>query len=68
LKDPDDLASPPYATEHVDQVWRYLAAAERLLGQRPRPVLCYLNCGGRVHLVTDRWDTDEATPKEARDD
>ena len=54
--------------EALDQVRRYLAAAEQLLGQRPRPVLCYLNCGGRVHLVTDRWDTAEATPKEARDD
>lgn len=68
LRDPDGLASPPYATEHVDQVRRYLVAAERLLGQRPRPVLCYLNCGGRVHLVTDRWDTAEATATEARDD
>ncbi|MHB1319510.1 MAG: hypothetical protein ACYCYF_12905, partial [Anaerolineae bacterium] len=55
LKDAADLDTPPHTTEYRDQVARYLFAAERLLGERPRPVLCYLNCGGRVRLVTDRW-------------
>ena len=55
LKDSADLEAPLHATDYVRQVERYLAAAERLLGERPQPVLCYLNCGGRVHLVTDLW-------------
>jgi ATP-dependent helicase/nuclease subunit A len=41
--------------EYVGQVARYLEAAERLLGERPRPVLCFLNYAGRVRLVEDRW-------------
>jgi ATP-dependent exoDNAse (exonuclease V) beta subunit len=32
------------------QAQRYVAAAERLLGQRPRCVLCLLNYGGSVYL------------------
>ncbi|MCU0521531.1 MAG: UvrD-helicase domain-containing protein [Anaerolineae bacterium] len=57
LKDADDLDTPPHITDYRDQVARYVFAAGQLLGERPRPVLCYLNCGGRVHLVTDRWST-----------
>jgi len=35
------------------QVTRYLDAAERLLGVRSRPALCFLNVGGAVHVVTE---------------
>lgn len=42
-------------SDYVDQVRRYVAAASRLLGQRPVPVLCFLNYAGRVRLVADRW-------------
>jgi ATP-dependent exoDNAse (exonuclease V) beta subunit len=41
--------------DYVPQVARYLAAAERLLGARPRAVLCLMNMGGTVRLVEDRW-------------
>ncbi len=41
--------------DYVPQVARYLAAVERLLGVRPRAVLCLLNYGRTVHLVEDRW-------------
>ncbi|MBN1178920.1 MAG: UvrD-helicase domain-containing protein [Anaerolineae bacterium] len=41
--------------DYIPQVARYLAAAERLLGVRPRPVLCFLNYAGAVRLVEDRW-------------
>jgi ATP-dependent helicase/nuclease subunit A len=35
--------------DYVAQARRYLAAAERLLGQRPRGVLCMLDLAGGVH-------------------
>jgi ATP-dependent helicase/nuclease subunit A len=41
--------------DYIQQVARYVAAARRLLGERPRPVLCFLNYAGRVRLVEDRW-------------
>lgn len=41
--------------DYVPQVGRYLAAAEHLLGARPRPVLCFLNYAGAVHLEAERW-------------
>ena len=41
--------------DYVAQVARYLDAAARLLGTRPRPVLCFLNYAGAVRLVRDRW-------------
>lgn len=41
--------------DYVDQVARYAAAVERLLGIRPEPVLCFLNYAGAVHLVTGQW-------------
>jgi ATP-dependent exoDNAse (exonuclease V) beta subunit len=37
------------------QMARYLAAAEYLLGVRPRPALCFLNHRGTVRVVDDRW-------------
>jgi ATP-dependent exoDNAse (exonuclease V) beta subunit len=36
--------------DYLAQAGRYLAAAENLLGQRPRCVLCMLNYAGAVHL------------------
>jgi ATP-dependent exoDNAse (exonuclease V) beta subunit len=41
--------------DYVEQVGRYLDAGERLLGVRPRPVLCLLNYARTVRLVVDRW-------------
>jgi ATP-dependent exoDNAse (exonuclease V) beta subunit len=37
--------------DYVAQVARYLEAAARLLGTRPRPVLCFLNYAGAMHVV-----------------
>jgi ATP-dependent exoDNAse (exonuclease V) beta subunit len=42
------LADGGYAA----QAQRYVAAAERLLGQRPGCIVCMLNCGGGVYLHT----------------
>jgi ATP-dependent exoDNAse (exonuclease V) beta subunit len=36
--------------DYLTQARRYLAAAERLLGERPGFMLCMLNYGGAVHL------------------
>ncbi|HSR33388.1 MAG TPA: UvrD-helicase domain-containing protein [Anaerolineae bacterium] len=36
---------------YLAQVGRYAAATERLLGQRPRTILCMLNYAGEVRLV-----------------
>jgi ATP-dependent helicase/nuclease subunit A len=41
--------------DYVPQVARYQSAAERLLGVRPRPVLCFLDYGGEVELVEGLW-------------
>jgi ATP-dependent helicase/nuclease subunit A len=41
--------------DYVDQVARYVTAVEPVLGERPEPVLCFLNYGGVVRLVTGRW-------------
>jgi ATP-dependent exoDNAse (exonuclease V) beta subunit len=41
------------AEDYAAQTRRYVAAAERLLGQRPRCILCMLNYAGGVHLETD---------------
>ena len=43
------------SVDYLQQVGDYLNAAERLLKQRPDPILCFLDYGGRVKLVTDRW-------------
>jgi len=37
--------------DYLAQARRYVAAAERLLGERPRLILCMLNYAGAVHLV-----------------
>jgi ATP-dependent exoDNAse (exonuclease V) beta subunit len=39
--------------DYLAQTRRYLAAAERLLDQRPRCILCMLNYAGAVHLEMD---------------
>jgi ATP-dependent helicase/nuclease subunit A len=36
--------------DYLAQVERYAAGVERLVGQRPRAVLCMLDCAGGVHL------------------
>ncbi|MFO8035130.1 MAG: UvrD-helicase domain-containing protein [Anaerolineales bacterium] len=41
--------------DYLKQVERYLTAAEKLLGQQPEPVLCFLNFKGDVHLVKGVW-------------
>ena len=43
------------SVDYLKQVGGYLDTAERLLKQRPAPILCFLDYGGRVKLVTDRW-------------
>lgn len=43
------------SVDYLQQVGGYLDAVERLLEQRPAPILCFLDYGGRVKLVTDRW-------------
>jgi ATP-dependent helicase/nuclease subunit A len=51
------LADPPSARQrqmvarHQEQLDRYAAAVERLLGERPRTCLCLLDAAGRVALV-----------------
>jgi ATP-dependent exoDNAse (exonuclease V) beta subunit len=51
----EELEAKLVQEDYVEQVGRYLAAAEHLLGKRPRPVLCLLNFAGTVRLVEDRW-------------
>ena len=41
--------------DYLDQVGTYVDVVEDMLGQRPRPVLCFLNCQQGVKLVQDRW-------------
>jgi ATP-dependent exoDNAse (exonuclease V) beta subunit len=55
VRDAEQLEKKLTEKDYVPQVARYLAAAERLLGVRPRPVLCLLNYAGAVRLVEDRW-------------
>ena len=43
------------SVDYLQQVENYLKAAESLIGQRPEPILCFLDYGGRVKLITDRW-------------
>ncbi|MBN1249802.1 MAG: hypothetical protein JXC32_19220, partial [Anaerolineae bacterium] len=56
IKDAHDLERQLQEHDYIEQVARYLAAAEHLLGRRPEPALCFLDVAGRVRLVTDRWD------------
>jgi ATP-dependent exoDNAse (exonuclease V) beta subunit len=55
IRDQQELEQKLSEKDYVPQVARYVAAAERLLGVRPRPVLCLLNCFRAVHVVEDRW-------------
>ena len=55
VRDEAELDALLHESDYVNQVARYVDAAERLLGQRPEPVLCFLNVAGRVRLVADRW-------------
>lgn len=55
IQDQEELERQLREKDYVAQVTRYIDAAERLLGQRPKPTLCLLNYAGRVRLVTDRW-------------
>ncbi|MDF1512308.1 MAG: UvrD-helicase domain-containing protein [Anaerolineae bacterium] len=41
--------------DYVVQMGRYLDAAESLLADRPAPHMCFLNVGGVVVDITDRW-------------
>jgi ATP-dependent exoDNAse (exonuclease V) beta subunit len=41
--------------DYQSQVGGYLDAAEKLMGKKPQPVLCFLNYEKRIHLVTDQW-------------
>jgi len=41
--------------DYNPQMVRYLGASERLLGQRPRGLMCFLNMGRRVYVLEDRW-------------
>ena len=41
--------------DYQDQVANYLRAAKKILGEQPKPVLCFLNYEKRIHLVTDCW-------------
>jgi ATP-dependent exoDNAse (exonuclease V) beta subunit len=55
VQDAADLERILEKEDYVQQVARYVAAAERLLHERPRPVLCFLNHARGVRLVEDRW-------------
>jgi ATP-dependent exoDNAse (exonuclease V) beta subunit len=55
IRDNTHLEQTLGQADYVEQVGRYLDATERLLGARPRPVLCLLNYRGAVRLVEDRW-------------
>jgi ATP-dependent helicase/nuclease subunit A len=41
--------------DYYEQVNKYLNASVQLLGQKPDPILCFLNYEKQIHLVTDRW-------------
>jgi len=53
VADPTALTALLDSTDYRAQVTRYLDAAERLLGARPRPALCFLNVGGAVRVVPE---------------
>jgi len=55
IRDENHLEQTLGQADYVEQVGRYLDATERLLGVRPRPVLCLLNYKRMVRLVEDRW-------------
>ena len=49
LRDPGDIERA-WATAYRTQAERYLEASERLLGTRPRFILCLLNYAGQVEI------------------
>jgi len=55
VEGPEALEELLTKEDYVPQVARYLAAVERRLGTRPRPVLCLLNYAGTVRLEENRW-------------
>jgi ATP-dependent helicase/nuclease subunit A len=57
VKDRSELESLLENEGYSAQAQRYIAAAERLLGQRPRCVLCMLNYGGTVYLHRENPQT-----------
>jgi ATP-dependent exoDNAse (exonuclease V) beta subunit len=50
VKDQGELERLLVEQDYLAQASRYVAAAERLLGQAPRAVLCLLSFAGSVHL------------------
>jgi len=58
LEDQAALEKKLQDEDYVPQVARYLSAAQRMLGKRPKPILCLLDMNRTVHLVTDRWPSD----------
>lgn len=53
VKDRADFERLLAEQDYRAQAARYAAAFERLLGERPRVVLCMLDYGGEVHLETE---------------
>jgi ATP-dependent exoDNAse (exonuclease V) beta subunit len=43
------------SVDYLQQVENYINAAGSLLEQKPYPILCFLDYGGQIKLVTDRW-------------
>ncbi len=50
VRDRIDLEKRLVEQGYLAQAQRYVTAMERLLGQRPRSVLCMLNLDGAVYL------------------
>ena len=53
IRDEAELQRVLRERDYREQLLRYLEATERLLGERPKPVLCFLAYANRVRLVTD---------------
>ena len=62
VKDQADLERLLAEKKYVEQVQRYEAAAEELLGQRPRSILCWLDYAGGVRLGPLDGAGSEASP------
>ncbi len=55
IRDEKQYLAVWHEKDYQSQVAGYLEAAEMLLGQRPEPIMCFLNYKGKVRLETDRW-------------
>jgi len=55
----EELENVLQEKDYLEQVRSYLHVAEDMLGQRPRPVLCFLNYKQDVKLVQDRWQVEK---------